>query len=100
LAGPDDLEQIDELVHRFTVACACCKAWSPWAWARATWPSASRCSSALAADATAACRLTWCRRAANLRQPLDLLARRDVRRLTQAAPKAVRAKSVPAPPWP
>jgi RNA polymerase sigma-54 factor len=51
LAGPDDLEQIDELVHRFTVACACCKPWSPWAWAPATWPSASRCSCALAADA-------------------------------------------------
>jgi RNA polymerase sigma-54 factor len=57
--------------------------------------------SALAADATAACRPTWCRPRCICQQPLEMLARRDVRRLTQAAPKAVlRAKSAPAPPWP
>ncbi len=84
LAGTDDLEQLDELVHRFTGGPApAAVSWSPWAWARATWPNACACN---CCTCTARTRRTSMLEVALqvCAQPLDMLARRDVRNLTQA----------------
>jgi RNA polymerase sigma-54 factor len=43
LAG-DDLEQAEELVHRFTMALRLLQSLEPVAWARATWANACACS--------------------------------------------------------
>ena len=103
LAGPDDLEQIDELVHRFTVAQRLLQTLEPvGVGARNLAECLTLQLSALAADATAACRLTWCRprcKSASNRWkcwPAAMCAASPRR-----VPKAVlRAKSAPAPPWP
>ena len=84
LAGPDDLAQIDELVHRFTVALRLLQNLEPvGVGARNLAECLTLQLSALARDGAAdpavvQTALRVCQ------QPLELLARRDVRRLTQA----------------
>jgi RNA polymerase sigma-54 factor len=59
--------------------CGCCKAWSPWAWARATgrMPAAAAGHLLQRGEAEASVVQTAL---AICAQPLDLLARRDLRR--------------------
>mgnify|MGYP000870020490 CR=1 FL=1 len=84
LAGPDDLAQVDELVHRFTVALRLLQNLEPvGVGARNLAECLTLQLSALASDggadpAVVQTALRICQ------QPLELLARRDVRRLTQA----------------
>ncbi|MDY0106072.1 MAG: RNA polymerase factor sigma-54 [Giesbergeria sp.] len=84
LAGPDDREQIDELVHRFTVALHLLQSLEPTGvGARNLAECLTLQLQALAHDAAADAdtlqtALCICQ------QPLELLARRDVRRLVQA----------------
>ncbi|KZT14006.1 RNA polymerase sigma-54 factor [Acidovorax sp. GW101-3H11] len=83
LAGPDDLEQIEELVHRFTVAQRLLQSLEPTGvGARNLAECLTLQLKALEADDEAdpdvvQTALTICQ------QPLEMLARRDVRRLTQ-----------------
>lgn len=85
LAGPDDLEQIEELVHRFTVALRLLQSLEPvGVGARNLAECLTLQLTALAADedsdadpATVQTALSICQ------QPLEMLARRDIRRLTQ-----------------
>ena len=86
LAGPDDLEQIEELVHRFTVAQRLLQSLEPvGVGARNLSECLTLQLKALAADEdttgadpeTVQTALTICQ------QPLEMLARRDIRRLTQ-----------------
>ena len=84
LAGPEDPEQVDELVHRFTVALRLLQSLEPvGVGARNLAECLALQLAALAADghsgadpAAVQAALTICR------QPLEMLARRDVRRLT------------------
>lgn len=86
LAGPDDLEQIDELVHRFTVAQRLLQTLEPvGVGARNLAECLTLQLSALAADADSTVPPDVVQTALQIcRQPLEMLARRDVRRLTQA----------------
>jgi hypothetical protein len=60
-----------------TARCAGCRAWSRWAWARATWASACCCSCARSrACEVQAVAVIICK------QHLELLARRDMKKLT------------------
>jgi len=83
LAGPDDLEQIEELVHRFTVALRLLQSLEPTGvGARNLAECLTLQLKALDADEegdpdTVQTALTICQ------QPLEMLARRDIRRLTQ-----------------
>ncbi|WP_298212940.1 RNA polymerase factor sigma-54 [Acidovorax sp.] len=83
LAGPDDLEQIEELVHRFTVAQRLLQSLEPvGVGARNLAECLTLQLKALDADeegdpATVQTALRICQ------QPLEMLARRDIRRLTQ-----------------
>jgi RNA polymerase sigma-54 factor len=83
LAGPDDLEQIEELVHRFTVALRLLQSLEPTGvGARNLAECLTLQLKALDADEeadpdTVKTALTICQ------QPLEMLARRDIRRLTQ-----------------
>lgn len=83
LAGPDDAEQIEELVHRFTVALRLLQSLEPTGvGARGLAECLTLQLRALAADKEADAdvlqtALRICR------QPLEMLAKRDVRRLTQ-----------------
>lgn len=84
LAGPEDLEQIEELVHRFTVAQRLLQSLEPvGVGARGLSECLTLQLQALAADedctadpATVQTALRICQ------QPLEMLAKRDVRRLT------------------
>lgn len=84
LAGPEDLEQIEELVHRFTVAQRLLQSLEPTGvGARDLAECLTLQLKALDADEeadpdTVQTALRICQ------QPLEMLARRDVRRLTQA----------------
>ncbi|MCZ8221993.1 MAG: RNA polymerase factor sigma-54 [Acidovorax sp.] len=84
LAGPEDLEQIEELVHRFTVAQRLLQSLEPTGvGARDLAECLTLQLKALEADEeadpdTVQTALRICQ------QPLEMLARRDVRRLTQA----------------
>ena len=86
LAGPDDLEQIDELVHRFTVAQRLLQTLEPvGVGARNLAECLTLQLSALAADAHSGVPPDVVQTALQIcQQPLEMLARRDVRRLTQA----------------
>ena len=83
LAGPDDLEQIEELVHRFTVALRLLQSLEPTGvGARNLAECLTLQLKALDADEeadpdTVKAALTICQ------QPLEMLARRDIRRLTK-----------------
>ena len=85
LAGPDDLDQIEELVHRFTVAQRLLQSLEPvGVGARGLAECLTLQLKALAADEdsdidpdTVQTALRVCQ------QPLEMLARRDIRRLTQ-----------------
>ena len=85
LAGPEDLEQIEELVHRFTVAQRLLQSLEPTGvGARNLAECLTLQLTALAADEdsdadpdTVQTSLRICQ------QPLEMLARRDIRRLTQ-----------------
>ena len=84
LAGPEDIEQVEELVHRFTVALGLLQSLEPvGVGARGLAECLTLQLKALDADEegdpeTVQAALRICQ------LPLDLLARRDVRRLTQA----------------
>ncbi|GAA4426526.1 RNA polymerase factor sigma-54 [Acidovorax lacteus] len=86
LAGDDDLEQLEELVHRFTVALRLLQSLEPVGVGARNLAECLRLQlSALAADEDddtdpAVVRAALC----ICDQPLEQLARRDVRRLTQA----------------
>ena len=86
LAGPDDLEQIDELVHRFTVAQRLLQTLEPvGVGARNLAECLTLQLSALAADPDSDAPAAVVQTALQIcQQPLEMLARRDVRRLTQA----------------
>ena len=86
LAGPDDLEQIDELVHRFTVAQRLLQTLEPvGVGARNLAECLTLQLSALAADPDSDAPAAVVQTALLIcQQPLEMLARRDVRRLTQA----------------
>ncbi|PIF27702.1 RNA polymerase RpoN-/SigL-like sigma 54 subunit [Acidovorax sp. 56] len=86
LAGPDDLEQIDELVHRFTVAQRLLQTLEPvGVGARNLAECLTLQLSALAADPDSEAPAAVVQTALLIcQQPLEMLARRDVRRLTQA----------------
>ncbi|WP_312783345.1 RNA polymerase factor sigma-54 [Acidovorax temperans] len=86
LAGPDDLEQIDELVHCFTVAQRLLQTLEPvGVGARNLAECLTLQLSALAADAHSGVPPDVVQTALQIcQQPLEMLARRDVRRLTQA----------------
>ena len=86
LAGPEDLEQIEELVHRFTVALRLLQSLEPvGVGARNLAECLSLQLSALAADEDATADPATVRTAlAICQQPLEMLARRDVRRLSHA----------------
>ena len=97
LAGPDDLEQIEELVHRFTVALRLLQSLEPTGvGARNLAECLTLQLKALDADEegdpdTVQTALTICQ------QPLEMLARRDIRRLTQLCGDG--EERTPAPPW-
>lgn len=86
LAGPEDAEQVDELVHRFTVAQRLLQTLEPvGVGARGLAECLTLQLSALAADPDSAVPPAVVQTALRIcQQPLEMLARRDVRRLTQA----------------
>ncbi|MFZ3126342.1 MAG: RNA polymerase factor sigma-54 [Acidovorax sp.] len=85
LAGPDDLEQIEELVHRFTVAQRLLQSLEPvGVGARNLAECLTLQLKALAADEDSAIDPDTVQTALRIcQQPLEMLARRDIRRLTQ-----------------
>ena len=85
LAGPDDLEQIEELVHRFTVAQRLLQSLEPTGvGARNLAECLTLQLTALAADEDSDADPDTVQTALRIcQQPLEMLARRDIRRLTQ-----------------
>ena len=85
LAGPDDLEQIEELVHRFTVAQRLLQSLEPvGVGARNLSECLTLQLAALAADEDSDADPETVQTALRIcQQPLEMLARRDIRRLTQ-----------------
>jgi len=85
LAGPDDLEQIEELVHRFTVAQRLLQSLEPTGvGARNLAECLTLQLTALAADEDSDADPHTVQTALRIcQQPLEMLARRDIRRLTQ-----------------
>ncbi|MFN9473586.1 RNA polymerase factor sigma-54 [Acidovorax sp.] len=85
LAGPDDLEQIEELVHRFTVALRLLQNLEPvGVGARNLGECLTLQLAALAADEDSDADPDTVQTALRVcQQPLEMLARRDIRRLTQ-----------------
>jgi RNA polymerase sigma-54 factor len=85
LAGPDDLEQIEELVHRFTVAQRLLQSLEPTGvGARNLAECLALQLTALAADEDSDADPDTVQTALRIcQQPLEMLARRDIRRLTQ-----------------
>ncbi|WP_348688652.1 RNA polymerase factor sigma-54 [Acidovorax soli] len=85
LAGPDDLEQIEELVHRFTVAQHLLQSLEPvGVGARGLAECLTLQLKALAADEDSEIDPDTVQTALRIcQQPLEMLARRDIRRLTQ-----------------
>lgn len=85
LAGPEDLEQIEELVHRFTVAQRLLQSLEPTGvGARNLAECLTLQLTALAADEDSDADPDTVQTALRIcQQPLEMLARRDIRRLTQ-----------------
>ena len=85
LAGPEDLEQVDELVHRFTVAQRLLQSLDPvGVGARGLAECLTLQLKALAADVDSEADPDTVQTALRIcQQPLEMLARRDIRRLTQ-----------------
>ncbi|BEU98209.1 RNA polymerase factor sigma-54 [Acidovorax sp. DW039] len=86
LAGPDDLEQIEELVHRFTVGLRLLQTLEPvGVGARNLAECLTLQLSALAANGVSDVPEPVIQTALRIcQQPLEMLARRDIKRLTQA----------------
>ena len=84
LAGPDDLEQVEELVHRFTVAHRLLQSLEPvGVGARDLAECLTMQLRAMAADEDCAAEAATVQTALRIcQQPLEMLAKRDVRRLT------------------